>query len=259
MIPVVFVHFGACEYAMTVTSHALRIGNEVILLGDDQLSAACDAFQFGVHYKHLSTNHYAFELACFERWFVLRDWMHANGIPDCLYCDTDVLLFCNVENEWHGDAYYAAHDFTLSMETSGHTSFWKLYALDAFCRFVWDTYSQRDATFRELERIYGAMRAGKLAGGVSDMLLLKMFMQQNTFRVGEMSVVRNGIVWDHNINVSDGFYMEQGRKALHMANGVPRGTLIQHARQVEFRSLHFQGGAKSLIPQYAYDAERMPQ
>lgn len=256
MIPVVFIHFGECDYAPMVLARAQAAGNEIEFLNLDALAQR--AHFFAKQYQHLSTNHHDFELACIVRWFVLNEWMYANGVPDCLYCDTDVLLFANAENEWHGDPYYYAQDFTLSLGTSGHTSFWKRAALDAFCKFVFQTYLKRDETYSELVRIYREMQAQHLSGGVSDMLLLKLFALQSSpsLRVGEMSKVRNSAVWDHNINASDNFRMtppgagEERHKEIEFVDGTPYGYHSTGAI-VQFKSLHMQGQAKRFISDYA--------
>lgn len=255
MIPVVFVHFGECEYAPPVLAQARAMGNEVTFLNPTRKELL--AHPFSKYYAHMSTNHFEFELACFVRWFYLRDWMKEKGIPDCLYCDTDVMLFTNVENEWHGDPYYFEHDFTLSLGTSGHTSFWKFDALSAFCDFLWNAYAEHNATFEECERIFQEMQAQQLAGGVSDMLLLRMFAAESQLRVGEMSEVRNGTIWDHNLNASDGFSMWINHKAILFIDRVPTAYHLETSARIHFKSLHFQSNAKKYIAPYPEMAERM--
>lgn len=256
MIPVVFIHFGPCEYADAVIAQARSRGNEVVFLNPPHESLY--DHPFAREYEHMSTNHVYFELACMVRWFMLRDWMLTNGVPDCLYCDTDVLLFANVESEIHSDPYYHTHDFTLSVGTSGHTSYWKSAALDEFCHFILDTYRQRNnGTYREIERIFTDMQVQSLNGGVSDMLLLKLFAATDRgderWRVGEMSVPRKDWVWDHNFNVSDGFVMEDGHKKLDFHNGewyVQKNEVDGYAPYIGLHSLHMQGQAKQWISQY---------
>lgn len=252
MIPVVFIHFGECEYASLTLAQAKARGNEVVFLNPPR--DALYQYPFSQFYQHLSTNHVYFELACMVRWFVLRDWMLDNGVPDCLYCDTDVLLFANVESEIHSDPYCHAQDFTLSLGTSGHTSYWKREPLEAFCNWMTTTYEVRDDYFREMERIFREMQAQGLAGGVSDMLLLKMFANSDAakllgLRVGEMSAVRDGKIWDHNFNASDGFAKEDGHKRIVFINGDPFGH-PSHGGFVRFLSLHLQGQAKQWIRNY---------
>lgn len=251
MIPVVFIHFGECEYAPATIAQAKARGNEVVFLNPPRDSLYDHPFARA--YEHLSTNHVYFELACIVRWFMLRDWMLENGVPDVLYCDTDVLLFANVESEIHSDEYYHNCDFTLSLGTSGHTSFWKRDVLEWLCGFLGRTYRDRNETFQECARIYADMREQGLAGGVSDMLLLKMFAASSagTLRVGEMSEVRNGGYWDHNINALDDFAGFMERKAILFLNGEPTAYYLPTDERVRFYSLHMQGGAKRWINQYA--------
>lgn len=255
MIPVVYIHFGECDYATPILQQAAAKGNDVLFLNPPKEYVR--QHPFARHYTHMSTNHHEFELACIVRWFMLRDTMDAQVLADCLYCDTDVMLFTNVENEWHGDPYYYEHDFTLSLGTSGHTSFWKFAALNAFCEFLMRTYRDRDEEYQECARIFAAMQAQGLSGGVSDMLLLKMFAAQSSLKVGEMSVVRNGGYWDHNLNSADGFSCWMNHKALLFIDGTPTAYHLDSHARVEFKSLHFQGGAKKYIAPYPEVAERL--
>lgn len=272
MIPVVFVHFGASpDHLRLAIEQARKWNDDVVCIGDRGARRwlcprgvplelqrdgatidAGDAALFGRAYAHLSMNHYAFELQCFQRWFVLREWMRAEQVNRCLYLDSDVLVFANAEMEW---AQWHEFGFTLSMGSSAHTSFWKADVLSAFCEFLLRTYRDRDRTFRDMDRIFREMRAQSLPGGISDMALLKRFAETAGLPVGEMSAIREGTYWDHNLNVSDGFRMKplpDGRTVKEIdfsTRTVPYGY-DQNGGMVQFKSIHFQGQAKDLMGAY---------
>jgi len=268
IIPVVFVHYGASDHLPIALRQAGVFDNQTVLIRDakgarlkivevDRQFNVPDALDhdFAKFYKHLSRNHYAFELECIIRWFELRDLMQREQIDQCLYLDSDVLLYANAAKEWE---YYQQFDFTLCLGTTGHTSFWTRAALEQFCEFVTRIYQDRDVKYQELERIFHEMLAQDLAGGVSDMLLLKMFREQTELKVGEMCEVRGGATWDHNFNVPDSFEMNgEGVKRIEFYNGLPYGTRqttqgdFSITEKIRFKSLHFQGGAKRLMQEYA--------
>lgn len=265
MIPVVFIHYGASDHLPIALQQARKFNNRVLLLRDaktrqsaiaDQDFIIKDVFDtaFAKLYQHLSRNHHEFELQCITRWFELRDLMRQENLEQCLYLDSDVLLFANADLEWQ---YYNQFDFTLCLGTTGHTSFWRYDTLNHFCRFVTKIYQDHDYNYTELERIFQEMLKQNLAGGVSDMLLLKMFKEQSGYKVGEMCEVAWGSTWDHNLNASDGFRTNgNGRKDIQFINGYPhaiRDTQDGEFHLVEtirFKSLHFQGQAKHLMSEF---------
>ena len=255
MIPVILIHQGASErYPLnSVMAQAYKFGNRVELLNDARETYGNSAREFEKHYEHLSGNHVDFEKFCFARWFILLDWMRANDRDVVFYQDSDVLLYCDVTKEF--ETWGAGYAFTLALGTSAATSYFTRAGLQAFCDFVMDTYMNRNALFVELQRIFVEMQAQRLPGGVCDMALFKFFKAQVTHvSVGEMTDVRKGATWDHNINASDGFDMRGGVKQIDFNNtGFPYGTIspIQGQVYIRFNALHFQGGAKKLIREYA--------
>jgi hypothetical protein len=267
MIPVVFIHFGdKPSFIDAVLGQARACGNQVTFL-NLPFEVVCQ-HPFARVYHHMSTNQLYFELACMVRWFSLLDWLKANHAVECIFCDTDVLLFANVDHEVDSDLYYRKHALTLSLGTSGHTSYWRTDALKLFCHWLSKTYGSQNADFKYLMRIYREMTEQRLSGGVSDMLLLKMFansreMEEMGTVVGEMSVPRSGKVWDHNINSSDPYVLPNSvkvwdgfatepvdggkRKRIDFKNSHPYAMDAAHTGETRFLSLHMQGSAKRWI------------
>lgn len=266
-VPVVFIHYGASDHLLIALRQAKRFDNQVFLIRNSlrlrQQGAVADREfiagsvlenDFTKLYQHLSRNHHEFELQCIVRWFDLRDMMNREQIDQCLYLDSDVLLFANADLEWQ---YYNQFDFTLCLGTTGHTSFWRRDALSQFCEFVTKIYQDRDYNYLELERIFQEMLKQDLAGGVSDMLLLKMFREQTDLHIGEMCEVVWGSMWDHNLNASDGFRTNgANRKDIQFINGYPHAIRdtqdgdFHLVETIRFKSLHFQGQAKHLMNEF---------
>ncbi len=252
MIPVVLIHKGASErYPLeTVLRQSRKWGNETILLGDEQVGLyGNSAAEFAAHYEHMSGNHQAFEQFCFQRWFILHEWMEKNNVPIAFYQDSDVLLYCNVTEEyplWGRD--YA---FTLSKGTSPATSYFTAPGLSCFLDFVRDVYVNHNALYAELRRIYEEMQTQELPGGICDMTLFKFFREQVIHvSVGEMSDIKEGATFDHSINVSDGFTVYKDIKGI-VFDVLQRPYGWHGEDRVRFNTLHFQGQAKNLIQEHA--------
>jgi len=87
--------------------------NNVHVINDELINTHLTP-EFSNVYKHLSTNDYNFELMCFNRWFILLNYMKAKNINMCFHIDSDVLLFSDVEKDYIN---YEQYDFTLSHRT----------------------------------------------------------------------------------------------------------------------------------------------
>lgn len=258
-IPVVLIHRGTSErYPLDVViNHAKRFGNVVTLI-HDAIDAEVNiedydsvAKEFEARYEHLSSNHVEFERFCISRWFILREFMARNQIQDCLYIDSDVLLFCNVTDEW--EKWGKGFDFTLALGTSPATSYFSYQGLYKFCDWVYNVYADKTEVLQEFRRIFAEMQRQNLAGGICDMTLFKFYRERTNAPIGEMARVIDGATWDHNINSSDGFKRSNGIKQIDWLGNrgiCPIGTL-QNSDDVRFNSLHFQGQAKRLIREYA--------
>src|SRR5437870_5654360 len=125
-IPIVFFHKGDAWY-LWYTLRQARLTNPeapIYLLGDvhcrryDRFAEFVDlrpydaaAREFAGLYVHLSTNHADFELVCFQRWFVLREFMREKGLDRCVYLDSDVMAYTDLAGEF---GRFAEKDLTLT-------------------------------------------------------------------------------------------------------------------------------------------------
>lgn len=271
MIPVVFIHRGGQEYLSTALEQA-AIRNGVVLLGDnDTLWRNFDfmaellvgAKDFDEAYVHMSTNPEPFERFCFHRWFALAEWMRRLRAERVFYCDSDVMLYCDV-TEWaesvgNPDVSYQIplHQPDCRWTASAHVSLWTLDALEKFCDLITAQYT---TGLGRLEEKWQWHQANGLAGGICDMVLLYFFSLTN--EVLNNAKVINGATFDHNINVAenyelDEYEMEAGRKRLWLhedwndSRPVLGRVVTDNREKVFANALHFQGGpTKELMKEY---------
>ena len=258
MIPVVFIHRGNQDYFKAVVKQS-SARNPVMVIGDSD-PGNCSFFnisnyyesatEFEKNYENLSTNGTNSELICFSRWFILKDFMERNDIPIIFHLDTDVLFFDNAEKEWEK---FKQFDFTLSHHCCGNNSFFTLHGLKEFCDFTQFIY--RNKSSYEYEKIashYYIRQKHGLPGGVCDMTLLEFFSYKNCGKIGEMMHIINDSTYDHNINESDqGFRMSsKGIKEISFKNNIPFCFSDYLKKSIQFKALHFQGGAKRFLLEY---------
>lgn len=261
MIPVVFIHKGDGErYLECVLTQAKKFGNEVILIGD----AENEKFRSIITHRKISnynklSNEFSkvyvplstygdYELFCFQRWFILLEWMNAQSIETCLYLDSDVMFYANAEEEVKK---FEQFDLTYIHRCVGCSSYWTYEGLRRFCEFTVETYAQKGFDYDRISAHFDVMQKHNMTGGVCDMTFLEYYARyKNPAGVGEMMYVYDGSTYDHCIHQQDHHYeMKNGIKNIRFVDGRPYCRQLSTGKMIRFSSLHFQGGFKKMIPQ----------
>lgn len=265
MIPVIFIHKGYQPYLEFTLKKALE-KNNVTFISDNippffnpklklenynKLSQGFDNLKN--NYVHLNTTPFDYELFCFQRWFILRNYMKKNNLDVVFYVDSDVLLFCDVNEEWEK---YKQYDFTLLHRSAATSSFITMRGIDSFCDMLENLYSDKNSyLFLKMESHFNVRQKCGLPGGVCDMTALELFHYNDDIgggpgRVGEMMQIIDDTTYDHNINTPDqDFEFENGVKKVEIINKLPYILNKKTNKKILFNCLHFQGGAKNYIKQ----------
>lgn len=226
---------------------------EIILIGDDSnrcppfvrhwhYSNYCaSAFKFAQHYLHLSGNDHDFELFCFQRWFVLRDFMALHAIEKAVYVDSDTMLYDDLEDDWE-----LLGNTPLGICGVAPPAFINdLSALDLFCRFIEESYTVPEE-LGKLRLHFSEMNASGIAGGICDMTFWEMLTAQQPTLVTDLLCVQPPHCdHDRNIELSNGYVMENKLKKLTWIDGSPYGCLSDNTA-VRFKSLHLHCSGKML-------------
>jgi hypothetical protein len=256
-LPIIFIHRGASRYLAGSITQARQSNPDaqIIVLGDrynaglrlarhlNAADFADGAAEFRKVYKHLSTHDVAYELFCFERWFLLQSFLRAQALDACLYLDSDVLLYSNATVEARR---FADVDLTPS-QNSPHCMFInRRSALDRFCAFLMECYTSREA-FARLESDFLTLQRLKLPGGASDMSAIRLFGILGHGKVADLYPLREGGAFDHAMGDSNGFEMENGIKKIRWRDGLPCCRHQATGELVRFHTLHFQGNTKRFL------------
>jgi hypothetical protein len=261
-LPIIFIHTNYKDYLIYSLLQAKYSNPDspIILLGDSTndcysfiehrkiLDYYSTAREFAKIYKHFhSLNSYQNELFCFQRWFMLRDFMTNHYLDKCLCLDSDVMFYTNVLEE---QKKFADFDLTLSYGTSPHCVFVNnLSALEKFCRFVVELYTDPNA-LTYIEQTMQKCIENNLYGGVSDMTAFKVFQETADCRIGEITTIIEGSTYDHNMNLSEDFKIENGIKAIYFLDKQPYCKHIPSGQPIRFNALHFQGKAKTSMKEH---------
>lgn len=214
------------------------------------LKYSSSAQRFADIYVHLSPLAPWYDLACIQRWFILRDFCVMNDISSAIYVESDVLLFSDFSSIQEDFAQFSmslSHDQACPLNILPDTKI-----LESFCAFVMNLYQKEN--FDKLRGIYGKIQAGDLPGmvGVSDMTLLHLFhehIKKTGSHFAQLETYSKNGRFDHNINVGEGFLHDGVRKIVTFKDGTPYGYL-QSGSRVRLHTLHFQG-AKYPINEYS--------
>ena len=265
-IPVIFFHVGNPQYLrMSLMQAKERNPDSRIILFGDQTNNnysfvehinirdyETEASKFSNIYEHLSTNNKHFELLCFNRWFVINEYAKKTGLEKFFYCDSDVMLYCDITEEYEK---FKDCRFTLTHNISAGIGYFNdMSAIDEYCSLCMDIFSKKEKFwYDKCCSHYADLQRNNRGGGVCDMTVWAFF-RTDTFNnpgiVGETSQIINNSAFDHNINQQDGYEMENGVKKIYWRGEDPYCKNIRLDRLVKFNCLHFQGlRGKQLLEQ----------
>lgn len=260
MTPIVFIHSNNCDY-LPLSLWKARQSNprqRVILIGDENnrhfsllvehfhqkdFSRQSDAFS--KLFVNFSTNSHDFELVCLQRWFILKEFMEAQGLDECLYMDSDVLLFADVNES---KPRFRTQGMSIC-GISGHTNFVrKRSTLSAFCDFIHQAYA-KPGGLAELEEKYRIFRQTHEAGGISDMTFFVEFQQAHPEQILDLSAPHEGQMYDIAMAHFPDIENDRGIKTIRFENGKP---YCRHKSlgPIEMKTLHFQGAAKFAMKEH---------
>ena len=264
-ISLIFVHKGYSFYLDYVLKQAYLFNQnaDIYLLGDkdnNRYDFVCHemigdyferADEFGTVYEHMSSNMYDYELFCFQRWFVVLEFVKRKGIVNFLCMDSDVLLYCNINSMF---IKYVGCDFTICNGFHPAVNLFSASSLEKLCSFMMELYTVPSKLDRLRVR-YKSFIMEKKVGGNCDMTAIQYYIEEFPHRVIDVGVPIDNFCFDGCISRSfDLFEMKNGLKKVYWINNKPYFKLLDDGMLVEVGSLHFVGKTKFVIYKYALDA-----
>ena len=267
IVPVIFIHKGDSYYLRDSLWQAKQHNSRVILIGDvdkkyegieyhDMSPYLKEASYFKIIYQHIAENNYNYELFCFQRWFVLKEFMRVHNISRCFYADSDVMLYCNVTQE---EKHFFQHDVVLLISSagvySGGISFWSLSVLEDFCFFLISYYENKENLTKWIKWFNGPRVKGT---GVCDMTIFTEYARaRKNLVIPNIRGVVEGATFDHHINTDEGGIYKMvevsGKrkiKEIKWDGCFPYGYNFSLKQLIRFKTLHFQGGSKDLMKNF---------
>lgn len=262
-IPIILVHTGNSFYLEPVLKQIRLFNpeNRICLISDE----STDRYDFIEHYNinqyteglddfakvyvHMSINPFQYELFCFQRWFVIRDFVRSQQMTHFLCLDSDVLLYCEVDKVFTS---YLSYDFTICKEMGPCFSLFNNRSIEKLCEYMMYLYTDKQA-FERLKVFYQHVGAG----GVCDMTALTWYQKDISDNVLDLVYPVDQACFDGNIADPMGFEMEKGKKKIYWKENLPYGKYLEDQSFVRFYGLHLQGGAKHAMYKYLVNADKV--
>lgn len=259
MLPVIFIHRGPNTQYLKL---ALKKSPDAILIGDEDNCSVTSAYHpyqnyfqgasdFKKLYQHRSTNPEWFEMFCFQRWFVLYEFMEQHSLTKVFVADSDVLLYCDVSDYDYDVAYSIPKDQqNYRWSASAHVSYWTINGLRKFCEYILWLFED-DYLLNEKWQYHKETGA---PGGIADMTALYLFSTEHPVKT--LTGVYEGMTFDHQMNRPDNLYRDEYEmggdiKRIDWRLGkTPYGYNKKLDCWVKFNALHFQGNAKQHMEKF---------
>jgi len=199
-------------------------------------------------YKHHSSLGLEFELTCLERWFILLAFLTEKHIENCVYLDSDILVY--------SDLMPFADKFSTCDMTwysySAHTNFINsISALENYCNNIIDLYTDRFPEQLKGKSYYYQVLSGKLNLNISDMTF---FHDYNLRYPGSLLVITEpNTSGNFDISMEDTLIFasnSDGFKQIQWKNNIPFACLKETGDWLPFITLHFQGKAKKILKEH---------
>lgn len=252
--PIVFIHKWSHTYLAYAIKLAKQNNSHIVLIGDssNQHLATSHAIDYDMFddlninafhtiYKHHKTSHYGFELFCFQRWFVLLAYMKKHHLSQCLYLDSDILYYPNVDQEFDRILWFWSYQLAYP-QFSGHTTYVFSQAwLQHFCDFMTLCYVD--------QHMYQKLLAYplKYQHGISDMSIFQLYYDMYGDYIFDLTIDHgDNIVYDGFINVDEGYRTYCRKKDFCFVGKYPQVKTIWWQYKT-MMTLHFQMHMKNYI------------
>lgn len=266
-IPIVIVHRGDTFYLKLVLEQIRLFNphNRICLISDastnkykfvehynmDDYSEGANAFKKA--YIHMSSNPYEYELICFQRWFYIRDFVKKQNIEYFLCMDSDVLLYCSI-NEIMQE--YISYDFTTCNKQGPGCALFNMSSISNFCQYIMSMYTE-DVLLNKMKSMYQDFIDNKLLGGLCDMIAFVWFQDNTVCNTIDIAIPTKGACFDGCITWGIDFEMEDDKKKVYWINNLPYGKLKSDDSLIRFYCLHFQGRSKYSMYKYLLDENKI--
>ena len=255
MDPIIYIHKWAPKYLEISIEQSLKNNKRVFLIWDEKNLSIAQKYNieheyfdkynnsnFKKYYIHNKPNtNYEYELICYERWFVLYEIMKKYNINRCVYLDSDILYYWNIDEEFNRIEKYGKYELAYP-NFSWHTTYiFSQDSLKDFCEFIMKCYTDK--------LMYKKLLNWPLIcqPWISDMSMFQMYKYNYPEKVFDLTKDNgDNIVYDGFINISE-WYKTIFWKKLFIIKKSKVFFLTQESKKIQTKTLHFQMHMKTFM------------
>ncbi len=254
-IPIILVHTGDSFYLEPVLRQARTFNpdSHIYLISDastihydyvehvdiSEYSALADKFK--EVYVHMSINPYHYELFCFQRWFVILDFVKKHNIVHFLCIDSDVMLYCNVEDTFQK---WLGYDMVTCLTVGPQYTLFHKESLEKFCSYILSHYTE--------ENQFSEVKEWHKHRGISDMTFFLYYSKLPSVSIFDSATIVDKSCFDCSLKIPQGFEMQGRLKKIYWIHGLPYCKLLKTNELVRLNAFHLQGGVKHRLNRYIY-------
>ncbi len=199
-------------------------------------------------YKHKSTLGEEFEFQCIARWFILLEFMKQRNIEQCVYLDSDILVYNNLSKV---ESSFPKYDMTWC-GFSAHTNYIKnRVTLENYCNNILDCYSDNFPEKLKEKSLFYQVISAKTEMNISDMTFWHDYNVRYPNSLLDISLPNLNGTFDRSMEDTRVFEMkEEGFKKINWQNNKPNCKEIESGILYPFITLHFQGRGKQVLKKH---------
>lgn len=272
-IPIIFIHKSNSDYLKFTLAQARysNPGSDIYLLGDESNNKynfiqhynlqSYNDHKFSKIYKHLSSNNFEHELFCFERWFILYNFLHSQNITGpFFYCDSDVMLYENITIVIEK---ISNCDITVCNKIGPEYLYMRnTLILYQFCNYIIGEYSNPQSLLSLMDEYIDYKNSDRnIGGGICDMRFIGKYIQKYYLNYVDLNYgLEDNTIFDDNINVKDYFTYNYKKNIKEIFIKEKRLYFYDTRanKYLKVNGLHFQGPAKKYIKNYFYGKFSIP-
>lgn len=253
--PIIYIHKWWHNYLEISIKQTLKKNKEIILIWDKNNEAIAkkhnikhilfekyntnDFEKYYIHDTRWNSN-YQFELICYQRRFVLLETMKDLNIKKCLYLDSDILYYWNINEEFNRILNYWNYDLAFPYFSWHTTYIFSVKALEEFCNFMYKCFIEKEL-YNEL-----ISRPLKWQSKRSDMSIFQLYIHKFPKKIFDLRMDHwDKIVYDWYINISEWYKTFLWKKYFDIKNN--KAYIYKNNEKIETKTLHFQMHMKSYM------------
>jgi len=274
-LDVVVIHSGYKDY-LKVNLEITGKYNHIYLIGDESVShlgkinnvTYVDVSKyrnndlikkFKKHFINYSTNPALFEWLCFERVFILKQFINDMKIDKIFHIDSDNILLEDINNyQFNEDiAYMLSKNYgnNYRMSNSIHCALLNQIFCDSFTDLYIDIYVNKTKHYLIKDKIDWHKRT-KTPGGICDMTLYYLLVSHKLLKVQNLYELKDGKVFMNHLGNNEGIYSDQYNTSFNtilnkklLKINFKNNTIFDKINNLDYRlmNIHFQGVSKKLL------------